>query len=154
MAAQWVFSYSWGMKEYAYRGGIGQQLAGMAHENDTLFLEPAGYIPYYSGLYTYDEAGLGSPLILHYRDLYQTPWWIRFVEDAKPDWIVQRDHFETFTTYQGYTLNETEQKLFLENYHLVEKISYRPQEYASQPLLVRLLAMGSADSYLIYEINR
>lgn len=154
VAAQWAYSYSWGMKEYAYRGGIGKQLAEMAQENDTLFLEPAGYIPYYSGLYTYDEAGLGSPLVLHYRDLYQTPWWIRFVEDAKPDWIIQREHFEEFTTYQGYTLNKTEQKWFLENYHLVEKISYQPKDYASHPLLERLLSMGSADSYLIYEINR
>lgn len=154
MAAQWVYSFSWGMKEYTYRGGIGRLLAEMAHENDTLFLEPAGYIPYYSGLYTYDEAGLGSQLVLHYRDLYQTLWWIRFVEDAKPDWIVQREHMENFTTYQGYTLNEPEQKWFLDNYHLVVKITYRPQDFTSQPLLVRLLSMGSADSYLIYEINR
>lgn len=154
MAAQWCYSYSWGMKEYVYRGEIGMRLAEMAHENDTLFLEPAGYIPYYSGLYTYDEAGLGSPLVLHYRDLYQTPWWIRFVEDAKPDWIIQREHFKKFTTYQGYTLNETEQQWFLDHYHLVDEISYQPQDFTTQPFLTRLLSMGSADSYLIYEINR
>ncbi len=154
MAAQWCYSYSWGMKEYAYRGEIGMKLAELARENDTLFLEPAGYIPYYSGLYTYDEAGLGSPLILHYRDLYQTPWWIRFVEDAQPDWIIQREHFKEFTTYQGYILNETEQRWFLDQYHLVAEISYQPQDFTTQPFLVRLLSMGSADSYLIYEINR
>ncbi len=152
--AQWVFSYSWGMKEYAYRGGIGRQLAEISHKGDTLFLEPAGYIPFYSGLYTYDEAGLGSPLVVHYRTLYRGPWWIRFVEQVNPDWIVQREKFSTFTTYQGYTLIDDEQRWFLENYHLVEKTSYRPEDYTSNPLLVKFLKMGTTDDYYIYEINR
>jgi hypothetical protein len=152
--AQWVYSYSWGIKEYAYRGGIGKQLAELAHEGDTLFLEPAGYIPFYSGLYTYDEAGLGSPLVMHYRNLYKTPWWMRFVEQVKPDWIVQRAQFATFTTYQGYTLTQEERGWFLENYHLEIIESYRPLDYTSNPLLLRFLEMGTADDYYIYEINR
>lgn len=152
--AQWIFSYSWGMKEYAYRGGIGRHLAEISQKGDTLFLEPAGYIPFYSGLYTYDEAGLASPLVVHYRTLYKTPWWIRFVEQVKPDWIVQRGQFSNFTTYQGYQLISDDQRWFLENYHLVEIDSYQPADYTSNPLLLKLLKMGSSDEYYIYEINR
>ena len=74
--AQWTYSYNWGMKEYTYRGGIGRYLASISKPDDTLFLEPAGYIPFYSGLFTYDEVGLVFPQVVHYREVYQDSWWM------------------------------------------------------------------------------
>jgi hypothetical protein len=150
MAGQWAYAYNWGTKEYAYRGSVGRYLAETAQPGDTLFLEPAGYIPYYSGLKTYDEVGLVSPLVVDYREAYKRRWWMEFVQDATPDWIVQRGHFRNYVTYQGYKLDDRERKWFLRNYELVKEFRYQVTDYASNPILVKLLSLGEADDYLVF----
>lgn len=151
MVAQWAFSYTWGMKEYAYRGGIGVWLQQNARPNDRILLEPAGYIPYYSGLYTYDEVGLVSPQVVHYRQVYELRWWPEFVMDFQPEWIIQRGHIENFTTYQGYKLNGTEKAWFEENYRVAARFIFDPEDYAAHPLLQRLLTLGEVDEYYVFK---
>ena len=41
---------------------------------DTLFLEPAGYIPFYAGIKTFDEVGLASPEILRFKERDPNDW--------------------------------------------------------------------------------
>jgi len=150
ICAQLAFSYVWGTKEYAYRGGIGAWLKERARTGDTMLLEPAGYIPYYSGLYTYDEVGLVTPQVVKYRDAYSVRWWPEFVMDFRPDWLVQREHIKEYKTYQGYTLSEEEQEWFLENYQLAGRFSFQPGDYTESDSLARLLSWGEADDYYIY----
>lgn len=149
--AQWVFSYSWGMKEFAYRGGIGVWLQEHARSGDRVLLEPAGYIPYYSDLYTFDEVGLVSPQVVTYRQAYELRWWPEFVMDYQPEWIVQRGQILSDTTYQGYKFNEDERAWFHDNYQLKASFTFDPQEYSEVPFLERLLQLGQADDYYVFQ---
>ena len=151
MAAQWAFSYTWGVKEYAYRGGIAVWLQQNARPKDRILLEPAGYIPYYSGLYTYDEVGLVSPQVVHYRQVYGLRWWPEFVMDFQPQWIIQRGHIADFTTYQGYELNQTEKAWFEENYRVAARFAFDPQDYATLSFLQQLLTLGEVDEYYVFK---
>lgn len=147
---QLAFSYAWGMKEFTYRGGIGIWLKETADEHDRIFLEPAGYIPFYSGLYTYDEVGLVTPQVVTYRKAYGERWWPEFVMDFKPDWIIQRGQISDYQTYQGYTLRNDEIDWLDENYRLEARFTFKPEEFARSPLTTWLLTMGEADDYFIF----
>jgi hypothetical protein len=153
LALQWAYSYNWGTKERLYRGGIGEYLAEISRPRETLFLEPAGYIPYFSGLYTYDEVGLASPQVAQYRAADPQGWWTTFVKKVKPVWLIQRGHIASYTTYQGYKFSTEEREWFDANYSLVRSFTYKPEEYTSSPLLMKLLEMGAADDYYIYKLN-
>lgn len=148
--AQLAFSYAWGTKEFAYRGGIGVWLKERAKPTDRILLEPAGYIPYYSGLYTYDEVGLVTPQVVTYREAYDLRWWPEFVMDFQPEWLVQRGHIIEYETYQGYRLSEEEARWLEENYRLQGRFSFTPRDYTGQPFLTRLLTLGEADDYYLY----
>ena len=75
--------------ETGNRRVIGEWLREHAGPNDTVFMEPLGYIGYFSGLKTYDWPGLSS------REVVQAAKWltgdwdplIRFLE---PTWLVMR----------------------------------------------------------------
>ncbi len=149
--AQLAFSYAWGMKEFAYRGGIGVWLKENAKSKDRILLEPAGYIPFYSGLFTYDEVGLVSPQVVHYREVYKDRWWPEFVMDYQPKWIIQRGHITDYETYQGYTLSEEEKAWFQENYQLIAEFSFMPEDFTANPFSTRLLSLGEADDYYIFK---
>lgn len=58
-----------GFQENVYRSNVGQYIYDISEDkkNDTLFLEPAGYIPYYAKIKTIDTVGLTSPTIRKYR---------------------------------------------------------------------------------------
>ena len=56
-----------GYQERVYYAEVGTRLGALASSSDTLFLEPAGYIPFYSGLKTFDEVGLASPAMTAFR---------------------------------------------------------------------------------------
>jgi hypothetical protein len=85
-----VLLINYGYQEAQYRAAVGRFIASVAEPGDTLFLEPAGYIPYYAGLKTWDTVGLVSPEILDYRGRGDSAWWIDFVRDKRPTWIVER----------------------------------------------------------------
>lgn len=154
LIAQWVFSYAWGMKEYAYRGGIGVWLSENAKPGERLLLEPAGYIPYYSGLYTYDEVGLVSPQVVTYRQEYDLRWWTEFVQDFEPEWVVQRGHITEYMTYQGYEMNQAEREWFQQHYRLAAHFTFRPEDYADRSFFVSLLSLGEVDDYYVFHIVR
>lgn len=89
------------------RHAIGDWLRRHAQTGDTLFLEPLGYVGYYSQLKTYDFPGLSSPEVVaagrhgarRYADIIGTlrPTWVllRPSEAARPE-------FATTGVLQGY----------------------------------------------------
>jgi hypothetical protein len=153
-ALQWTRSLAESTEDYHYRGDIGRYLGTISHGRGTLFLEPAGYIPTYSGLYTDDEVGLVSPVITGYilRDPKPASgaWWIAYVESEQPDYIVQREPFLHFTTFEGYTLTRAQQQWFNAHYRLLRRTHYEPWVYHPSPLLRRILALGKVEDYLVY----
>lgn len=75
--------------ETGVRRSLGEWLAAQAAPGDTVFLEPLGYIGYFSRLKTYDFPGLSSPEVVsavrggarRYADVIAT---------LKPNWVVLR----------------------------------------------------------------
>jgi hypothetical protein len=152
---QWARSLAASTEDYHYRGDIGRYLGDVSKGQGTLFLEPAGYIPTYSGLRTDDEVGLVSNRITNYmlRDPQPSKgaWWMAYVKAEKPAYIVQREPFLHFETFEGYTLTQAEQQWFSEHYQLIRRTHYEPRVYHPSQYLRKILALGSMPDYLVYE---
>lgn len=58
--------------------------------NETVFLEPLGYIGYFSGLTMYDYPGLGNKTIINARKTLGSESYIELVNHIQPDWVVVR----------------------------------------------------------------
>lgn len=81
--------------EEGQRTAIGRWLRANARsEHDTVFLEPLGYIGFYSNLKMLDYPGLSSPEVVAARkriDSHAYPFcWAALVQDLQPDWMVLR----------------------------------------------------------------
>jgi hypothetical protein len=151
---QLALSYSVGTQEYGYRADVGRWLHRNSAPTATLLLEPAGYIPFYADLKTYDDVGLVSPVVLTYVRSYGTQWWFRFVRDSWPDWIVDRHDFRvTATTDSWYHLTASEHRCLLTHYELVRMFHYDPKDYAPNALALRVLKMGSNVNYYVYRLR-
>jgi len=150
-AGQCLMAWSRGTYEQRHRGGVGRYIRDHSRAGDTLFLEPAGYIPFYARRYTYDEIGLGTPEVTAYRRRYPQDWWIRFVQHKRPDLLLQRKHMLQHRTLEGYQLTPPEIDWFKANYDLVKEFHYRPEDYYRHRLLLGVLRLGSAHSYYLYK---
>jgi hypothetical protein len=151
VVAQWLLAVAWGTEERLYRGGIGERIRALSAPGDTLLLEPAGYIPFYAGLRTWDEIGLASPEVTQYRRAHRSRWWIRFVTDVRPTFLVEREHMMEGRTLDGYTLSPAEQLWFDRHYELVQTFQYDPDVLRSSAVLARIASLGSARTYLLYK---
>ncbi|CAN0334308.1 unnamed protein product, partial [Phaeothamnion confervicola] len=104
--AQWAISYNVGHQESEYRAGVGRYLFSIAKPGDTLFLEPAGHIPFHARLKTWDEIGLVSNDVLELKRAGHPDWWIRFIRKMRPTWLVQRSPLlDDKVTDDGYELS-------------------------------------------------
>lgn len=149
-AARLALSYRWGVLEAGYRAGIGRFLHELEQPEATLLLEPAGYIPFYSGLYTADEVGLVCPAVSRYRKLYGQDWWSRFLTDKRPTFLVERPHMREGVTLDGYKLPAAEFRRFQEEYERIRTFSFHPGDYAPGGLSALLLRLGAASDYDVY----
>jgi hypothetical protein len=149
---QLMISFVIGTQEYHYRADVGRYLADVSHGKGTLLLEPAGYIPFFSHLHTQDEVGLASDNILKYMRVYPASWWIEYVKNERPTYIVQRDTFKKYVTYQGYALSPSDVKWFQQHYQLLETRSYNPDAYFHNRMLRKVLVHSwTLPEYLVYE---
>lgn len=86
---QWLQSWAIGYMEETQRMQIAKDIQ---NENpsmsESVFLEPAGKIPFYTGLYTYDEVGLVNKKITVQMQKDPKFWWANSVREYKPDYIV------------------------------------------------------------------
>ena len=76
--------------EWGLRAEIGRDLAEMAQSTqDTVFLEPLGYIGYFSGLAMRDTPGLSSPEVIELgrQGFITMP---EIIGELEPDWVVMR----------------------------------------------------------------
>jgi hypothetical protein len=150
MFMQWTKALAGSTQDYHYRGDIGRYLATVSHGQGTLFLEPAGLIPYFSALRTDDEIGLVSARATEFMQRDPAGWWFDYVAAERPDYIVERQSFDHFTTIEGYTLTPDQQRWFAAHYQLLRRVHYVPSTYHPSPALQKILAMGPIEDYLIY----
>jgi hypothetical protein len=147
---QWTSTLAASTQEYHYRGDVGRYLAAVSHGRGTLFLEPAGAIPYFSGLETDDEIGLVSPRVTAFMKGNPDRWWFDYVSTVQPDYIVQSADFENYRTAEGYTLDPEQQQWFRQHYQLLRRVHYVPATYHRSPFLQRILARDPLPDYLIF----
>ena len=63
-------------------------LSEFVASNNSILLEPAGIIPFYTNLYTYDEVGLVNKRINDEMLKDEKFWWMNSVRDLKPNYIL------------------------------------------------------------------
>jgi hypothetical protein len=148
---QLVFAVSWGTQERLYRGGIGERIREISQPGDTLLLEPAGYVPFYAKLFTWDEIGLASPTVTAYRKRFGTRWWPRFVEDLSPTFLLERRRMPDGPTTDGYMLSAEEGTWFDRHYLPVEVFRYDPHALRSARILAGIAGLGTASDYFLYK---
>jgi len=61
-----------------------------ASQRDTVFLEPLGYIGFFSQLKMYDYPGLSSPEVVAARKKLKTNSYALLIRELSPDWLVLR----------------------------------------------------------------
>lgn len=147
---QWTKALAASTQDYHYRGDIGRYLATISHGRGTLFLEPAGLIPYFSGLRTDDEIGLVSQRVTGFMERDPDSWWFDYVSTVQPDYIVQRAGFDEYRTIEGFTLTPDQQQWFQQHYKLLRRVHYVPAAYHPSHFLQRILAFGPIEDYLIF----
>jgi hypothetical protein len=90
-ASAWQMRVEQRLVETGVRRNLGEWLRAHAAAGDTVFLEPLGYIGYFSQLKTYDFPGLSSPEVVsavrggarRYADV---------IARLRPTWVVLRPH--------------------------------------------------------------
>ncbi len=72
------------------RKQIGLYLRAHAHPDDTVFLEPLGYVGYFSQLETFDFPGMSSSRMVEARRKVGDSW-ADLITELEPAWLVLRD---------------------------------------------------------------
>jgi hypothetical protein len=149
-AGQWLYAASWSTQENLYRGSMGDAIKALASPGDTLLLEPVGLVPFRAQLWTWDEVGITSPAVTEYRSKHGRRWWMRFVEDHAPTFLLERDHMPAGRTYDGYELSSDERAWLADHYALVRVFTYEPDRLRSPGLMRFAARLGSARDYFLY----
>ena len=89
------------------RRKIGEWLKANSQPDDTVFMEPLGYIGYFSGLKTYDMPGLSSREVVEARQRVGNGW-EKIIAELKPRWLVLRPHEAEGLQKASYDLLKTE----------------------------------------------
>jgi hypothetical protein len=77
------------MIEHGHRREIGLWLKAQARPGDRVFLEPLGYIGYFSGLKMLDFPGLSAPEVVAARRAGHRSY-AQVIAALQPDWVVLR----------------------------------------------------------------
>lgn len=104
--------------EQPVRRAVGEWLKKhAASEHDTVFLEPLGYIGFYSGLKMFDFPGLCSPEMIVARKLAPSrsyPYsWGTLIPMLRPDWLAIRP-------FERIEIGKNDAQLLASNYDLVK----------------------------------
>lgn len=151
---QLALSFSWGSMEYHYRGGIGRDLKGLIGKEESLMLEPLGYIPYFAECYTYCLVGLATPEVTASRRQHGRYWMVEYLKERAPDYLLQRtDPDHGFHGFIEEPTTAAQLEWLRENYLVVKEYNYRVDEVWSNPLLRRVAKMGSTTSYTLYKMK-
>ncbi len=143
LAFQTVHSIATGNGEWNYRRSIGLYLD--LYEKDKkqwILLEPAGYIPYFSGLKTIDEVGLVDKQIQEEIKKDKPNYWINTVKKRKPKYLLSYKNLFTEKDAEYYKLHYKLLKEFRIKDHLKSQNKILEKIYHLKP---------SGTDYNLYE---
>ncbi len=90
LCAAWQMAHQQRIVENGNRKQIGLYLKENSPEGATVFLEPLGYIGFYSNLKMYDFPGLCSPEMIEAREAAFLDEWGLIIKHLDPTWVVVR----------------------------------------------------------------
>ena len=142
-AFQTIHSIATGNGEWNYRRSIGLFLKDYEKDkNQYILLEPAGYIPYFSGLKAIDEVGLVDKEIQTEIKKDKTNYWKNTVEKRKPKYLLApKDLFEG-----------KDGSFYQENYRLLKEFRIKNHLNSDNKILEKIYRLKpSGTDYNLYE---
>lgn len=142
-AFQTVHSIATGNGEWNYRRSIGLFLKDYEKDkNQYILLEPAGYIPYFSGLKAIDEVGLVDKEIQTEIKKDKTNYWKNTVEKRKPKYLLAPKNL-----FEG-----KDGGFYQENYQLLKEFRIKNHLNSDNKILEKIYKLKpSGTDYNLYE---
>lgn len=142
-AFQTIHSIATGNGEWNYRRSIGLFLKDYEKDkNQYILLEPAGYIPYFSGLKAIDEVGLVDKEIQTEIKKDKTNYWKNTVEKRKPKYLLAPKNL--FERKDG--------SFYQENYRLLKEFRIKNHLNSDNKILEKIYRLKpSGTDYNLYE---
>lgn len=147
-------SYTIGYMEERQRmkiaADLNQNQVGIEH---SILLEPAGIIPFFTSMYTYDEVGLVNKRINDEMIKDEKHWWINSVHHYQPDYILTIDS-EAGADCSRYEIPEEQRANFDSRYDLVRVYSIS-KIHQEAPALLRWIygIRPLGKDYFLYKKN-
>lgn len=143
MAFQTIHSIATGNGEWHYRRSIGLFLnAYEKDKNQWILLEPAGYIPYFSGLKTIDEVGLVDKEIQTEIKKDKANYWLNTVKNRKPKYLLSYK-----SLYDG-----KDGAYYQSHYKLIKKYRIKDHLKSDSKVLEKIYQLKpSGTDYNLYE---
>jgi hypothetical protein len=114
--------------------------------DDTVFLEPLGYIGFFSRLRMLDFPGLASPKVVETRRRLQTDDWSKLIPALNTDWLVLRSG-------EAKAIHLANEKLFSKTYSLVKIFDVTERVRAYRWIPGRGYLHGD-QKFLVFKRNR
>ena len=142
-AFQTIHSIATGNGEWNYRRSIGLFLKDYEKDkNQYIFLEPAGYIPYFSGLKAIDEVGLVDKEIQTEIKKDKANYWKNTVEKRKPKYLLAPKNL-----FEG-----KDGSFYQENYRLLKEFRIKNHLNSDNKILEKIYRLKpSGTDYNLYE---
>ena len=142
-AFQTVHSIATGNGEWNYRRSIGLFLKDYEKDkNQYILLEPAGYIPYFSGLKAIDEVGLVDKEIQTEIKKDKANYWKNTVEKRKPKYLLAPKNL-----FEG-----KDGSFYQENYRLLKEFRIKNHLNSENKILEKIYRLKpSGTDYNLYE---
>lgn len=126
------------------RRAIGEWLRQHARPDDAVFMEPLGYIGYFSGLKTFDYPGMSSSEMVAARRQVGEDWAL-LIEHLEPRWLVLRP-------FEAARVNARAPRLLTQDYALVREFNRTDEVQAAN---VRGQAYLAHDAHFgVYRLRR
>ena len=142
-AFQTIHSIATGNGEWNYRRSIGLFLKDYEKDkNQYILLEPAGYIPYFSGLKAIDEVGLVDKEIQTEIKKDKSNYWKNTVEKRKPKYLLAPKNL-----FEG-----KDGSFYQENYRLLKEFRIKNHLNSDNKILEKIYRLKpSGTDYNLYE---
>lgn len=154
-AFQILQSYAIGYMEETQRMQIVRDIGyGKTDLSKSILLEPAGKIPFYTGLYTYDEVGLVNKKITDEMLKDENFWWMNSVRDFKPDYILTII-YQPGDPKSYYKMKPEDRMYFDANYRFVKNYPIAEIHQNAPEILRRIYAIRpiGKDYYLYRKVK-
>lgn len=143
LAYQTIHSIATGNGEWNYRRSIGLFLDKYEKDkNQWIFLEPAGFVPYYSHLKTIDEVGLVDRGVQTEIVKDKKHYWFNTIKNRQPKYILAYKDI-----YQ-----DPEAEYYKEHYKLLKEFRIKDHLKSDNPILEKIYKLKpSGRDYNLYE---